>query len=420
MRSATWRLACHLNYGNSGKVAVIQPSGDSFTVTPIDTCAAASSPPAQRPIFLGVNEDLTLRLFDQVTKQITSVAAFPPHADPSYAYVDQQNQRLWFVNDGDEQGVDALNCGLAGGSSVSLFDPQGGGSYLGTLCIDRGHHVAAFVPPHPSHPHRAPIAFVSSLLDGTIAVVGNDAADPATFLQVQSEINLCEPDKERTTATKPNNAFPHGMVYSSVTDKVYNLNNGYGTLVVLDPNSQQITQRIALKGCSNLLLSPDGRFAIGKGADRKTDPDHVTGIIAVVDLITERVVNTLKLNDIYPSTYRFNPSGTKLYVTSATTGTGTQHANLKKSSLLVYDATALPQLALLNEVEVGVADCGRRPIAFTQASSGANLVFVPNPTAGTLTILAGESDQVIATVTLGEANIEEVLFSFWNGHVQGC
>ncbi|TPW12069.1 MAG: hypothetical protein FD130_1843, partial [Halothiobacillaceae bacterium] len=64
--------------------------------------------------------------------------------------------------------------------------------------------------------------------------------------------------------------------------------------------------------------------------------------------------------------------------------------------------------------------CGRRPIAFTQASSGANLVFVPNPTAGTLTILAGESDQVIATVTLGEANIEEVLFSFWNGHVQGC
>lgn len=414
--TGAFRVVCHQNHGGKGTVAVIHADAKGFRASAIPAGAATGLPFERRPTFVGLDKSGAVVLLDPVSKRLNAQAALPVDALPTYAYTDQSTGRMWFVNDGDEEtGNDSFNCGDKG-SSVTILQNAQAPKVFKTLCVGRGHHVTAFV----GQPHGKKIVFVSDLNDGTIHIVGNDEQDSATFLNILGSINLCEPEKEESKSDQiPNNAFPHGMVFSPVSGKVYNLNNGYGTIAVMDPASFKITNRIALKGCSNLLLSPNGKFLVGKGADRKADPDHVIGKIAVVDVSREEVVTLLDLKDVYPSTFRFNPSGTKLYVTTAATGKGAQRGALKMSTLLVFDATALPKLALLKEVNVGKADCGRRPIAFRKIDSTRSHIFVPNPTDGTLTILDDGSDRVVDTVRIGDGNCDEVLFSFWDGDVFG-
>jgi DNA-binding beta-propeller fold protein YncE len=264
------------------------------------------------------------------------------------------------------------------------------------------------------------LAFVSNLLDGTICVFGNDPSQPQSFLKIIGTIDLIEPNKEKAaTAPNPNNAFPHGMVYSPVTGKIYNLNNGYGTITVIDPVTLSITNRITLTKCSNLLLDPTGRFVIAKGADRKTNADHVLGQLAVVDLAAESVVTTREIPDFYPSTFRFDPDGKKLYVTSAATGKGTQHANISLDTIRVYDALRLPALEQLTTLRVGRADCGRRPLAFFPSIGAARFAFFPNPTDGTLSIVDARSNEPYPILQLGEPGATEILFSFWDGAITG-
>jgi DNA-binding beta-propeller fold protein YncE len=131
-------------------------------------------------------------------------------------------------------------------------------------------------------------------------------------------------------------------------------------------------------------------------------------------------VAELDIPDVYPSTYRFSPDGDKLYVTTASTGKGEQKANLKMDKVLVYDTRNLPEISLFKELDVGIADCGRRPVAYTENNGQTQWVFIPNPTDGTLTIIDGLTDTVADTLTLGEGNIQEVLFSFWNPSIKGC
>ena len=200
---------------------------------------------------------------------------------------------------------------------------------------------------------------------------------------------------------------------------IYNLNNGYGSVVVIDPRSNTIEASYKMPVSSNLLLSPNGRFLIGKGVDRKTDPDHLLGRLTVMDATTGEIAANVELADVYPSVYRFNRDGSKLYVSTAATGKGQQKANSKLAALLVFDSSALPALKLVKEVAVGTADCGRRPFAFYD-QDGAQSVLIPNPSDGTLSILDGSSDTVVDTITLNSEPIDEVNFMYWRSALHGA
>jgi len=102
-------------------------------------------------------------------------------------------------------------------------------------------------------------------------------------------------------------------------------------------------------------------------------------------------------------------------VTTAATGKGVQRENLHKDRVLVYDAARLPELVQVAELTVGLADCGRRPIAFAPDGT----VLVPNPTVGTLSLVTGNG-QVGETLDLGEGGVKEFSFSFWRGEIDGC
>ena len=241
-------------------------------------------------------------------------------------------------------------------------------------------------------------AYISSLNDGTVSVIGNDPADAASYLRVIATINLCEPDKEEGGQdTVPNKAFPHGLAYSPITGKLYNLNNGYGSVAVIDPVTNVIEERIAFKGHSNLFAAPGGRYLIGRGADRKSDSEHVIGKFSVLDVVTKTVVDTMNLPDIYLSKYFFNGEGSKLYFTTGSSGSEAQQKNIKADVLLVLDLSALPKLKLGKELRVGTAGT----LDFHGSNGRTQLVFCSD-SAGDLVILDAERDVVLERVPVAE------------------
>ena len=424
----SWSFVCHLNYGGTGSVSIIKHDGKQTKTHVMKSDSGSGLATPRKPIFLGSADNGDAILLNPESKQIKLQHDLPCDAIPAYAYRDSANNRIWFMNDGDpETGNDTLNCGDMGASVTVIENDTGSGSgdipakVLKTICVGRGHHVTTFTSPSakaPKTPHRA---FVSNLIDGTISVIGNDASESSTFLKVIDTINLCETGKEENGEMRiPNNSFPHGMGYSPVTGKLYNLNNGYQTIAVINPVTNTIEDTIELKSSSNLLLSPDGRFLIGKGVDRKSDQNHIIGKISVVDAGKMTVSRVIDLPDVYPSTYRFNADGTKLYISTAATGKGTQKENIKLNTVLLFDTSKLPEIRLIKEIRAGMADCGRRPIAFLEKGGKTKLVFVPNPTDGTVSILDGENETVLDTVKVGDGSIADFSFSFWGGKITGC
>lgn len=410
-----WTLACHLDYGDSGAVAIIEHTDRKTAVYSVPSSMASGKPAGYRPVYLGVTADRRVLLMDPESKAIRAASELPLDATSHYAYPEPGTRRFWYTNDGDEEtGNDVMNCGDSG-ASMTVIEAQDDGlpKLVRTICAGRGHHVPSFTFPDARHVSVKRRAYVSNLQDGTISVIGNDPAEKSNYLSVLGAINLCEPAKEKQgdELQVPNNAYPHGQAYSSLTGRLYCLNNGYGSVAVIDPVHNRIETRVDFKVGSNLLLSQDGRYLIGKGADRKRDPEHVMGRLTVMDAVSSEIVLTSDLPDVYPSTYRFNADGSRLYVTTAATGKGNQRSNLSIDKVLVYDATALPKLDLIAEVPVGKADCGRRPIAFLVHDGQTALSFIPSPTEGTLSILDGADDRPIETVCLSERPIEEVNFS---------
>jgi YVTN family beta-propeller protein len=415
-----WSFACHLSEGDTGTLVLLEHQGGTTRAIPVEDAPASGLEAAQRPVLVGLAPDNSLLMMDAVSKQISRQSHLPRDAVATYAYVDPATATYWMVNDGDkDNGVDVLNCGNSGSPVIAVkgLGNTGTAEVLKTICLGRGHHVTVFTAPSSRAPRVPRRIFASNLLDGTISVIGNDPADGETYLEPVAVINLADPRHEDGTGEAvPNHAFPHGMAYSPLTGKLYNMNNGYGTVAVIDPVTNAVETTVAMKVSSNLLLSPDGRFLIGKGADRKSDAEHVIGRLSIMDAENNTLAGTLELPDIYPSVYRFSSDGRKLYVTTAATGKGGQKANLKLDTLLVFDTSALPAIKLIKEVHVGRADCGRRPIAFIdQGEHGGVRVFVPNTSDGTLSILDGADDTVLETVKLGKTDLVEINFSFWTG-----
>lgn len=421
-----WALACHLQYAQGGAVCVVEHAAGRTRVHTVPAGPrGGDGASAPAPVYLGVTAGRRVLLMDPAGRSVRAADALPEDAVALYAYPEPGTRRLWYTNDGDEEtGNDTFNCGDRG-ASMTVVETAAGDDLprvLKTICVGRGHHVPTFPAPDGRHPGVRPRAYVSNLLDGTISVLGNDPAVSGEYLSVIGAIDLCEPEREEGgAACTPNNAYPHGKVYSPLAGRIYALNNGYGTVAVIDPATDRIESRVAFPGCSNLLLSPDGRYVIGKGADRKRDPDHVIGRLVVMDAVSREIVTQAELKDIYPSTYRFNAEGTRLYLTTAATGKGRQREALVMDRVLVYDASALPRLELIGEIEAGAADCGRRPIAFLTQGRATRLIFVPNPSEGSLSIVDGVTNRPIETVRVSAAPVEELNFSLLGAeNIYGC
>lgn len=385
----------------TGSISIAQSVAGKIAVKELPLEPASGADTGRKPILIGLAEDHRVVLLDPVSKEIQMKSSFPADSFPAHLYEDPYSSRDWFMNDGDkETGNDTLNCGDRG-SSVTVVDRSGSAhaEWLGTICVGRGHHQAAFTSPATGASRVPQRAYISNLQDGTISVVGNDPNDSTTYLHVVDTINLCEPDKEDDVSEMliPNHAFPHGLAFSPYSGMLYNLNNGYGTIALINPVTCAIEERVSFKGHSNMFASPDGRYLIGRGADRKSDPDHVIGKLSVFDVTTKSIVEKLDLTDIYISKYYYNPEGTKLYLTTSSSGNPQQQQNLKADVLLVFDMTALPRLVLIKELKLGQAGA----LAFHAVGGQTQRLFASISSSGELVVLDGQEDDVLDTVTVG-------------------
>ena len=138
---------------------------------------------------------------------------------------------------------------------------------------------------------------------------------------------------------------------------------------------------------------------IGRGADRKSDPDHVIAKMAVLDVNNNEVLDQIDLQDIYISKYFFNPEGDKLYLTTSSSGSEQQQANLKTDAVLVFDLSALPKLELTAELRLG-APAGT--LDFLAPGGKTELVFASTAANGGMTLIDSDSSEVVETLSVVE------------------
>jgi DNA-binding beta-propeller fold protein YncE len=419
MTSSSSYLACHHSYDQFGTLSIVEINNNQFKIHSFPQTKTQSLDAENNSIYLYFFNGRAYCL-DGNNKQVTAYTSLSNKAIAGYAYMDSSHANLWFMNDGDDDtGVDHLNCGDEG-SSVTVIhqkdsDPP---HFLKTICVGKGHHVTAFVNYVDKSHTQAYKAFVSNLMDGSLSVIDNNPGSQS-FLQVIDLINLADSRYENSgNKAIPNHAYPHGMVFSKLTGKLYSLNNGYETVAVIDPVSHKIIDVFPMPKCSNLLLSPDGRYLIGKGADRKTDAQHVIGHINVFDLKNMKSVAEMELLDIYPSTYQFNREGKKLYVTTAYTGDEIQSKNLKTDQLLVFKAD-FPDIKLEKSISVGQTRCKRRPFCICHDNNQSRFIFVPNMTDGTMSILDASTHETLVTPVVSTPGASDVTFSYWRNCFYG-
>lgn len=381
--------------GNSadGTVSVIEHGDEGNTVIesiPVGTGSVGDIMVSEEGhVFVNVTDDNTVATIDPVDTATPEFVNFIPVGNrPVHGYTDPTDgTKLWVMNDGDANTAPCLTAGPGGtvASSVTVIqnhETGGGdiGEVLATVCVGRGHHKAAF----SDNPMRV---FVSNITDGTITVIDNDPAS-GSFLEAVDTIDLGA------------GAVPHGIDYSPVSGKIYNANVGHGTVVVIDPATGVIESTLNVGFSNKLHASPDGAFIVTKGTDTGSDPDHVIGKLTVID-VSDNSFSTVDIQDVHPDSFEFTPDGEKLYVTSATSGSGAQQANIKNDVLLVYDASSLPGLPLLSEVTVGVSDEDHRAIAIHNIEDVPEHVFVPNPADGNVSVVHAETDMVMGSVDIG-------------------
>lgn len=363
-------------------------------------------------------------------------ANLPTGERPVHIYVDPTDKEVvWSMNDGNATtGLDSVNCSTQGGGSVTILH----NSHLGpggeppkvqkTLCVlAAGHKVAAFSQPTASNANIPKRVFISSATAGEIAVIDNEPTS-ATYRTIIKRIDLCQTGKEATLTTPavcndesatpstapftPNGSNPHGIRWSQATGKVYSLQENYDEIVEIDPVSYAVSRSLSLSGTpyTSYGITPNGRFLFLRGMDLASDPAHVTGKLAVVDLTatTLALTEVASLQDVAPSNFSFSPDGKRMFMIVANTATGAsagQSATLKKDRLLVFDPSVFPAtITPLAEISVPAAT-GHGFGVVVKGAGAASEVVVSNGTSstdGSVTIIDASTNQVTTTVPVGK------------------
>ena len=307
----------------------------------------------------------------------------PTGTRPVHIYRDPTDvKRIWSMNDGDvANGNDSIRCPGGVGTSVTVLKNShigSGGvppSVVGFTCtLASGHGVTAFSQPIMTDANIPKYAAVTNEKGGQMAFLDNNQAS-ATYRSMVARLDLCTNtgqagltppgavcDNETSTSlTVPftaNGSNPHGIRWSKHSGKIYSIQTAYGEIIEVDPklivpgpgnHLTAITRRLSLAGrpYTSYGITPDGKFLFLRGRDITTDPDHILGKLAVVDLTVGgplAITALPDLLDVVPSTFKFTPDGQRMYLLASdtATGTGNQPVNQRKNLLFVFNPSAFP------------------------------------------------------------------------------
>ncbi|MHC9062753.1 YncE family protein [Nitrospira sp. CMX1] len=335
---------------------------------------------------------------------------------PVHLYRDRNDgEVIWIMNDGDNAagtatpGDDLINCAAFGGGSVTVVHNSHLGpggtppTVLGTTCLlADGHKVAAFA--------ENKRVFVSSETGGEIAVLDGDETS-ANYRKMIARIDLCKSAKETTpcndesatpitTAFTPNASAPHGIRWSTLTKKVYSIQEGYGEIAEIDPATLTISKRFDLAGTpyTTYGISPDGKYLLLRG---ETTAPQATKL-GVIDLsaATPAIANLTipELDGTSAGAFKFAPNSGRFYILAGNGATAT-----KKDRLFAFDWTTVapPALTLLREIPL-VSTGGHGFDILAEGAGEAKYLVVSNAApANSLTIINATDHQEKQTVAVG-------------------
>ncbi|CUS34236.1 exported hypothetical protein [Candidatus Nitrospira nitrosa] len=335
---------------------------------------------------------------------------------PVHLYRDRNDgQVIWIMNDGDNAagtttpGDDLINCASSGGGSVTVIHNSHLGpggtppTVLGTTCLlADGHKVAAFA--------ENKRVFVSSETGGEIAVVDGDETS-TNYRKMIARIDLCKSSKETTpcndesatpitTAFTPNASAPHGIRWSTLTKKVYSIQEGYGEIAEIDPATLAITKTFDLAGTpyTSYGISPDGKYLLLRGETTAPQATKlgVIDLSAAVPAIADLTIP--ELDGTSAGAYKFAPNSGRFYILAGNGATAT-----KKDRLFVFDWTTVapPALTLLREIPL-VSTGGHGFDILAEGAGEAKYLAVSNAApANSLTIINATDNQEKQTVPVG-------------------
>ena len=335
---------------------------------------------------------------------------------PVHLYRDRNDgEVIWIMNDGDNAagtttpGDDLIKCAASGGGSVTVVHNSHlgpGGSpptVLGTTCVlADGHKVAAFA--------EIKRVFVSSETGGEIAVLDGDETS-TNYRKMIARIDLCKSAKETTpcndesatpitTAFTPNASAPHGIRWSTLTKKVYSIQEGYGEIAEIDPATLAITKTFDLAGTSytSYGISPDGKYLLLRGETTAPQATKlgVIDLSAAIPAIADLTIP--ELNGTSPGAFKFAPNSGRFYILAGNGATAT-----KKDRLFAFDWTTVapPALTLLREIPL-VSTGGHGFDILAEGAGEAKYLAVSNAApANSLTIVNATDHQEKQTVAVG-------------------
>jgi DNA-binding beta-propeller fold protein YncE len=345
---------------------------------------------------------------------------------PVHIYRDSNDgEVIWSMNDGDNAGGtttpgdDLINCAAQGGGSVTALHNShlGPGGHppivLGTTCLlADGHHVATFSS-GTGVPKRV---FVTSADAGEMAVI-NDDETSADYRKMIKRIDLCNSAKEATpcndesttpltTAFTPNSSTPHGIRWSKLTKKVYSIQEGYHTIVEIDPTSLVITKTFDLTGLpyTGYGISADGRFLLLRG-DTTPSTGTKLGVIDLGTAGTPRTDFTIpELDGTSTGSFKFSPDEKRFYILA-----GNATASTKKDRLFAFDASTLtatpPKLTLILEIPLIAGgdsagfDAAHSLDVLAQGAGEAKYIVVSNKADNSVSIINATDNLIKQTVT---------------------
>ncbi|MDC4206976.1 MAG: hypothetical protein MPW15_29400 (plasmid) [Candidatus Manganitrophus sp.] len=396
--------------GNTdGKVSVIEHRDAGNTLSePIDIRSSAGEMVSSGDhIFVSIEAANRVAVLDPAGEFVVFKKYLPVGQRPVHISHEPESTRVWVLNDAElSTGIDTVTsvCNASSSGSVSVIEDrdENAGAILGTICVGKGHHEAAFSYPTSTASSIPRRAFISNMNDGTISVINNDPPSD-DYLKVIGTLDLCDMSREPggvcdADVATSNAAAPHEVYFSQATGKIYNYNGAYGTITIIDATTLAVESTVSIQSNGFPDFTPDGRFVFFRATDTQTDPAHVTGKLWVINLV-DNSVTAVDLPDFHPGSLQFTSNGTKLYVASAAIGNADQRANQKSDVVRVFDATVLPALTQISEVAVG-STTGPRLITLFEHEGEAHHFFVTNPADGTITVIDARTDMVVDTVSV--------------------
>lgn len=404
-------LEARIFVGNTnGKVSVIEHRAAGNTLAePIDLFSSVGdmTSSSKNHLFISMGSTNQVAALDPVGEEAAFKKFIAVGQRPVHNHRDPEGSRIWILNDGDStSGIDTVTtaCSAASKSSVSVIQNHGtaghgdeeeesnAGEILSTICVGRGHHRITFSEPSTAAPSVPRRAFISNAMDGTFTVIDNNPASADYLKEIAgSPVSLCDSTKE-TCPAAPNGAGPHGMVYSPVSGKIYNYNEDYATVNVIDPTTLAVEPPLNIPFAGSPHITPDGRFVFIRGFDAAT----VTGKLTVID-VSNNNLTTIDLPNINAGALGFTSDGRKMYLAgSGSTARPTQ----RRDVVLVYDISALPALTQTKEITVGTTTAGRS-IGILEHDGAATRVFATNRADGTVSVIDAATDTVADTLQVG-------------------